>query len=45
MDAAQIAEADAALADAIRRLRGIKSKLPNSRAAALEDVIARLARV
>ena len=44
-DATQIAEADAALADVIRRLRRAKSKLPISRAAALEDVIARLARV
>ena len=45
VDAAQIAEADAALADAIRRLRRAKSKLPSSRAAALEGVIAQLARV
>lgn len=42
---AQIAEAEAVLADVIRRLRGTKSKLPRSRAAALEDVIARLWRV
>jgi len=45
VDASQIAEADAVLADVIRRLRGAKSKLPISRAAALEDVIAQLARV
>ena len=38
-------EANAALADVIRRLRRAKSKLPISRAAALEDVIARLRRV
>ena len=38
-------EANAALADVIRRLRRAKSKLPSSRAAALEDVIARLERI
>ena len=45
VSAEQIAEADEVLAGASLRLREIKHKLPSSRAAALEDVIARLRRV
>ena len=38
-------EVDALLADAARRLEEIKSKLPDARVSALEDVIAQLALV